>query len=199
MEGIITLWAATSGLPTWLIILNVAAFIIAAICFFNWATKASGITLLLAAIADWFVLGTPLAWFIAHWQVTVGAIAVYALVGVIWGVVRWFIYLNSADTKTTIKNAFSLYNTYYSNLKEGETKPSFKESNYYPFSFRKDSSMITTWIVFWPLSIIWTFFSEFITRLFDHVWNFFKWIGKSFAKVYANMAEKTVDNVLKDK
>jgi hypothetical protein len=160
-------------------------------CMIFRAELAAGIVLVLSVIANTFIaMGNPLIWITQNLDKTLEVIAAYLLIGVIWGIIHWFIYLNSKETKDTILEAHKNWQNY---VNDGTP---FKKSTYYPFSWNNDSSMITAWVLLWPFSILWTFFSELLTNTWNSIWRFAKWVGISFGNLYGKMAENTVDNVI---
>jgi hypothetical protein len=186
-------------MPLWLGILDVIVFFLSFVfLIFGGKFPAAVILGIAGLVTLLFYSSNPFALIVSNLDKIGEFIAIWLVLGLIWGPIRWMIYLNSSDTKAMILRAHARYKEHAS------SGQSFRDSFYYPFSFRKDSSMITTWIIFWPFSIIWLFFSHVLLNLGSTIWEFLKWeflkwAGTGFSNLYGNLAGTYVDKVLKDK
>ena len=191
------------GLPLWLLAIDTIAVIIMFILLLAGNRLGSLITLVAIACSYFFFSNNginPFAWAWEYPDKVFEGLGVYVLFGIVWGAARWYFYFHSDETAYVVKSAHDRWEDNANRLKAlGSTVAEFKDSSYYPFGWRQDSNRIATWIVFWPLSIVWYFLHTVIVNLWDHVWNFIKWVGQSFSGLYASIASSQVDRILKDK
>lgn len=91
---------------------------------------------------------------------------VYAGIGGVWSVFKWYLFLlKERDHVLLVTKQFG-------------TKAQRPESSY----ARNNKSKITGWISHWPLSIIGTFFGDFLLRLWNYVY-------KIFGNVYNSISD----------
>lgn len=178
-------------LPWWMYVVDFIAIITAVVAWgefksVNSAWQASTIVLLLAGVATLFLsTASPLEWISHNPSLFIGELVAYALIGIIWAIIHWWtIYLKSDYVESLIKSNYRLYRVH-------PDDSSFEKSFYYPFTFAKNSGMIISWAVFWPIHIIKTFFSEILYNIFD-------WIGKIFSSFFARLASARVNEVIQD-
>lgn len=106
----------------------------------------------------------------------------YFVVGFFWSVVRWVLFVNSSEQKAKIKIA-------HKNWQKDSSTKEFEESRYYPYSFRNDFERILGWVVFWPFSVISSFFGDFLN-------NIFRFIGRGFSGFFWSIAKNATKKVI---
>ncbi len=185
------------GLPWWVAGFDLIAAIIVLVMLVTNSRLGALILLVIASLATYFTVQfNPFQWIVEHPDVIVRDLLVYAVLGIIWGFVRWIFYINSQDLKNLVLSRHSSWASYAA--KDPSYKTAFKDSKFYPFGFKDDAPMIATWVVFWPFSMIWYFGSKILIEGWDYVWNWILWVGRSFSGIYASLASKKVDQILKD-
>ena len=177
-----------------LIAINIGAIVIMLWTTYYRARVATLILFILTVLVDAYCIPNMLQMIQNDpWKFVIG-IALYCLLGIIWSVLRWVIHLNTQEVKDLISSAYSRYTSQPTATRENV---SFKNSIYYPFSFSKDSALIISWAAFWPVSVVWTFLRHFIVNMGHWLWNVLEWVGHQFASVFAAIADRAVNKIIK--
>ena len=125
---------------------------------------------------------------IDNWKLIILYAFGYVAIGVLYSVYRWYRslvsnsyeikrYYNSLSSKTTSDG-----NLYYS---EKEAKRMVHEQ----FSPSRNVGMITSWIAYWPFSMV-SRFAKFITV------DLFNTVFKYFSNIYKRISESVVNNII---
>lgn len=140
---------------------------------------------LIAGQAIYANFSTMVSFVQNHPYEIIGGIFAYLIVGAIFSIAKWFLYLNSEDMQEYIKAK----KTYYDQL-----KPEARESigSFYAYlkgehsvSVSKNKSRITFWIAWWPPVLFWTLFSDLLVKVWNHIYNL-------LGGIYEKILEKTV-------
>lgn len=101
--------------------------------------------------------------------------ALYVFAGVMWSFVKWFFVSRGETAVNQQKENWKDYSIKYPTL----TKDEFLNSSYNNLNPKRGEARfrIHQWIVYWPLSIIGTFFGDIILRGIEN-------IQKSLSKIY---------------
>lgn len=105
----------------------------------------------------------------------------YAAAGVVWSVIHWWLWRGSERQRSRLARA-------YASWKGGEPDTSveaFRKSHSYPYGWNQDFPMILTWVLFWPLDIIFYLLGDFVFNLASA-------IGRKLAGIYSAIG-KSVD------
>jgi hypothetical protein len=116
----------------------------------------------------------------------VGVLA-YAGIGIVWSVIHWTLWRGSERQRRRLAVA-------YNGWKHGETDVSpeaFRTSVHYPYGWDQDFSMILTWVLFWPLDIIFYVLGDFIFNLASAV-------GRKIAGIYSAIGKGIDKSVIGD-
>jgi len=90
------------------------------------------------------------------WQTIAIAVAVYAVIGVVWSAFRWFKYVRSkAD----------YYRKSYGNMLEDSKLRELKRL----VDVADNKSKIVGWVAWWPWSMFWNILGDFFTFVYDQV------------------------------
>ena len=95
----------------------------------------------------------------------------YLLIGSIWSVVKWFFYLRKAKEK--YKNDID-----YFDIKK--------------YNVDRNKERILHWMIYWPLSSIWTLINDPIKKSFE-------FILSQFGGFYNKMSESILGDIIKEK
>lgn len=102
----------------------------------------------------------------------------YIVIGLVWSMIKWFFFLLDVRDQMTVQR------------KEHEGVPPRPVSSY----ASRNKGRITSWICHWPLSIIATFFGQFLSRfvrwlIMDVFGGVYNGIGNLVFKDYENSKE----------
>jgi hypothetical protein len=93
---------------------------------------------------------------------------IYVAIGAVWSLYRWF---------RRVRIIAQDYEKWYSrSLTEGQMREIQRETD--P---SRHKSLITTWIFYWPWSLLWNVFGDIITTVFE-----------SLQKAYANITKRSI-------
>jgi len=88
--------------------------------------------------------------------------AIYIGVGLAWSLAKWFFFVRDIREQ------------YLAFLEE---KKAGKKANWFhtdvPPKASRHKGEIISWIGYWPISIVWTLFDDFLTKVFRHVYDLF--------------------------
>lgn len=156
---------------------------------------------LIVYIAVLTVLGNmhPFSFIANNWLFCLIALGAYVAVGIVWGFVKWFFFLRKY--KEYVDHSFNQFveskNIPAEEIKSEKTKSSFSHyfANYQRHSrlseFKTDwdssilrvvprasdySSRISNWMMFWPISIIWSILDDLLINMWREIYNFFSGI-----------------------
>jgi len=119
-----------------------------------------------------------LTWVRAHPGQTAGLVVLYVVVGVLWALVKWRIYVY--DRRDSVRDD---YNGYYvqtydrDGIKKGEIQPGsptfeqFVESDRNPLAPSRHRERILRWMAWWPFSALSTLLSDFVARLWRRLYS----------------------------
>lgn len=94
-------------------------------------------------------------------QVIAAVIGVFVLAGLFWSVFKWFRYVN----KTT---------THYSDLYGNTLTDSQMRDLKSEISVSQHKAMVTSWIMFWPWSLLWALTGDFFNMLYEAMTNIYQ-------------------------
>ncbi len=137
----------------WMLLMALATVIIVFGCVLfdkpGWATLSLLIT---GGVANYFSDGAYWRLIQAHPSVSLIAVAIYIVVGVIWSFAKWYFFLLSSRDS-------------YKEEKEKEPSSWFVTSYKIPEA-RDHKERILTWMTYWPISMIITLVDEPLRRAF---------------------------------
>ena len=90
------------------------------------------------------------------WQTIVIAIAIYAIVGIIWSAFRWFKYVKSHAEE---------YRKIYGNTLKEDRMRELKRM----VDVTDNKSKIVGWVAWWPWSMFWNLLGDFFTFVYEQV------------------------------
>lgn len=155
------------GLLFWIAVAIVAAL---SIIFVekqkNWSTF---ITLVLFAVAlEWFSNVKPITWVFHHPMKLLVYIGVYAIIGAVWSVIKWWLYTLDARDRYTKSRVEYMQQNNLAEMGEIDVKRFVKlyKLEKFPPMPHNEAMRISVWIAYWPLSGLWTLINDPIRRLF---------------------------------
>lgn len=93
------------------------------------------------------------------WRAVAIGVGVYAFVGILWSIFRWFKFVKSAANEYRSKKAGS-----ENSLTEGQLADLRRE-----ISVSNNKSRITAWIAYWPWSLVWNITGDFFTMIYENL------------------------------
>ena len=135
---------------------------------FGFTTLAFVITV---ALLLWLGHAHPIDWALAHRNEIILAVVAYFVVGIVWGIVKWFFHLMSIRDKLV---EYRRNNNIKSEGLSVEQISDFKSLNRLyedipPKAF-KSKHRILFWMAYWPFSMPWTLVNEPVKRFFSFVY-----------------------------
>lgn len=106
----------------------------------------------------------------------------YAAVGVVWSVIHWWLWRGSERQRRRLSADYEQWKRWL----KPEERPSadaFRASSSYPYGWDKDFPMILTWVLFWPLDIVFYLLGDFI-------FNFASAVGRKIAGIYSAIGKQ---------
>ena len=135
-----------------------------------------------------------------------GAIAGYLITGVLWSFGKWWFFVKDRRNKyEEVKARFlekrgSKEAVIPHELKAEWTKYLLEgrdSHQRYTYAFatapsaREHKSRITTWMAFWPWSLVWTLINDPLRKLFEHIYQHIQRLYQSIAdRLYAGVEEE---------
>jgi hypothetical protein len=188
MIAAVATWFCTTfalwSLMWWLITIGFLCFVFRAIDHEDIIT--SSICIFFYLIILNFVSGVPILGFIANhpnWTVLIGI--GYIVLGIIWSFFKWYWFARKNKNEFLGKkirflklkgwgdaNEKSLIPKKFQN--EWEKYAGYGDCYIKPLKVMDYKSKITGWIAYWPFSLIWAFFADFIKDLFGNIVELFK-------------------------
>ncbi len=138
------------------------------------------------ALAWALIVTTVILWLgginlpVLVWQNPMNAFAGvvgYAAVGVVWSVIHWTLWRGSERQRARLTRKHEMWKTYLK-PEQTSTAEAFRASSDYPYGWNYDFPMILTWVLFWPLDIIFYVLGDFIFNLASA-------IGRKLAGIYS--------------
>jgi energy-coupling factor transporter transmembrane protein EcfT len=147
----------------------------------GWAT----LTLIVTGSLGYFVFGgqrLPLKQVVVHPWYALGWIGIYFVLGVVWGLFKWFVYVHkrlglyreardlflkdSGAAELTPLLAVSLMKDLASRYAYGEPISAA------PPRASQHKGDIIRWMSYWPFSVIGTVLNDFVRKAWNHIYNF---------------------------
>ena len=150
------------------------------------------------ALAWALIVTTAILWLggvnlpVLVWQNPMSAfvgVVGYAVAGVVWSVIHWWLWRGSERQRTRLSSAFERWKGRSGNL--GLSANMFRASAEYPYGWNQDFPMILTWVLFWPLDIIFYVLGDFI-------FNFASAVGRKLAGIYSAIGKGIDRSVIGD-
>ncbi len=192
---------AILGITWWILVLSSIAFgVLVAI-----TSSEKPISALLFFIASWsaitFLIGiNPFVYLAANAGSIFAWLGVYLLIGVAYAYAKWtWIYLPSAYVQRTIVRKFEEFKSHwartFSDTKTNdELIEEFAKSSHYPFGLKQDKWKISTWVLWWPLNLLWSLLDDVVVN----VWNWSaSFLSGSFASIAKSQVKKTINKTPK--
>ena len=170
----------------------------------------TGVLLLVAAYLGLvFLTDHNIVWNLWSWMVvSYNQLLLYALayvaIGVLWSILKWKLFIRMLVRNVKLKfNDFNLYKehnpeskidfaTYYSERYRNSYDHLPSSIRVEEISMSQYKLMITNWIAFWWMSLIQTFFGEWLK-------DFFTWVYNLFGKLYISMLKSELASLNFDK
>lgn len=111
----------------------------------------------------------------------------YGLVGIVWSVIHWWLWRGSERQRKRLAAAYDDWKPRMANA--GEGLDDFRQSSFYPYGWNADFPMILTWVLFWPLDIIFYVLGDFI-------FNFASAVGRKIAGIYSAIGKGIDQSVI---
>jgi hypothetical protein len=133
-----------------------------------------------------------------HWVTdnegkTMGLIVSYFVIGTVWGIIKWFLYVNRELEKHNEKKTVWLQ---HQGLKAIETpeqalrfKETFEHGYQLPPQAGSHKSDIMMWMTYWPFSGLWTLINDPVRRVFRTIYT---QIAESLQSISNRMFKKAV-------
>jgi len=196
------------GFWWWLLVCLASVFIFWALeeNTFGGATFAFLATLTLMTVFG----GSEIVNFVLTGWNFLGVLLIYLALGVVWGFIKWYLFVTSQldkynemkanwletkgveDTNVVpddLKDQWKAYLYNYSDFVI-RTKSGDKVVNVEPRA-SKHTGRITAWMMYWPWSLIWTFFADIVKRVFLRIQ---KWCSKLMDSVSRFVFKKVQDD-----
>lgn len=183
--------------PFVLFFLIIPALLIIPLVDYNRGGTALGIILITAVLTTLFSDFNVFSWIVHNGYTLIGYLAIYLVLGVLYGFVRWYFYLlkrrdEYGKLREVELNSWLRSQNRYQDISSPAAATEFKEylfgrnssyRNDYPPHPRNHKARITTWMAYWPFSALWTFTHEPAARLFN-------WIRERTMSIYTRMSRK---------
>jgi hypothetical protein len=115
--------------------------------------------------------------FVLNWKLFVACFLAYGIAGGVWSVFRWFRYCRHV----VLENPYDQAAQY---KQEAYTPEQYYASK---LKSRDHKSQLTSWIVFWPWSLVWNFTGDFFTGIYE-----------SLANVYEKVSQSVIRSAIKN-
>jgi hypothetical protein len=129
------------------------------------------IILALIGIAYW----KPLMSLALDWRGIVACIIGYVVIGMAWSVYRWFRY---------VKVKIDKYKDEYPDAPVDGGRYTHYDTLENSVEVSNNKARITSWIIYWPWSLIWNITGDFFTMVYE-----------SMTSIYTNISKKYLDNL----
>jgi hypothetical protein len=138
------------------------------------------------ALAWALIITTVILWLgginlpVLVWQNPMNAfvgVLAYAGIGIVWSVIHWTLWRGSERQRERLSKAHASWKKFL-RPENADTVEAFRASGDYPYGWDKDFAMILTWVLFWPLDIIFYVLGDFI-------FNLALAIGRKLAGIYS--------------
>jgi len=173
-------WAFIALVPLGIISIILAGYQKPFFAMFSLALGAGAILTLSGDIWD------TVAWLTANWLIIGAGIVAYFVVGFLYTyLLRWQMHVNSDTQKELVAYRWKEYKR----GKVGVTLEDFEKSSSYPYGFRHDFPIISTWILWWPVDLAWILCHDFLEYAFTQ-------IGQKVAVLFAASAKNSVRKTL---
>lgn len=160
----------------------------------GWAT-----TTMLATIVVMHMFGfvNVFGTITSHYQTFLIGVPIYIAVGVIWSFVKWIVFVyNRKEEYERAKEAYFERNPNHEHCDWVEYVKNSRQNNYALNNITKPpqasqyKSKITTWMFYWPWSMLSTLFSDFIRRLYTFIYSRIKEVYQKISdKIYSDISE----------
>lgn len=149
----------------------------------------SGIIVILVTAVSLQLLGSVdiLGWLKENLATIAICAVVYLPIGTAWAFFKW--YMKLIDKRQELSEKKDAYMSRYKNSPDKEWNDiwtSHVKSHMPKSEYHKSS--ITTWIGYWPISMIWTLLDDFVTKLIKTIYN-------SISGIFNRMSENMFKNV----
>lgn len=183
--------------PFVLFFLILPALLIIPLVDYNRGGSALGVILITAVLVTLFSDFNVFSWIVHNGYTLLGYVAIYLVLGVLYGFIRWYFYLlNRRDEYGKLRevelNRWLSSQNRYADISSPAAAAEFKDyifsrnssyRNDYPPHPRNHKARITTWMAYWPFSALWTFTHEPLYRLYN-------WIRERTMSIYTRMSRK---------
>lgn len=162
----------------WAILWTVMAVLLISIAVESELGWGALIILCASVLTPWLLgFGGPIQWSAANPGQLVGLAVLYAVVGILWSLIKWRIYVYHHSTK-----ALEQYNQYYSTRENyanipGDTEVSsstyndFLNSDSNPLHPSRHKDRILLWMAWWPFSVLSTFLRDFVSGVWRGIYS----------------------------
>lgn len=166
------------GITVWEWSILIIAYIITTACVENEKGFWAFVTLLIATVIVVFPTDEH-AFRLLHFAlVHPGKIALfivgYFLIGTLWGVIKWFLYVtHQFEIYNEVKQHFLRYHGGGGSELTPALALEFRNANYNLIAIpqvRDHKRNIYLWVTYWPFSSLWTFINDPIRRLFHFIY-----------------------------
>lgn len=192
----------------WFWLLLLLSFIVLVLCV-EWEAPFKAFGAILVTVGLLVLFGTldPFDWIANHPGQVIGSIVGYFLLGTVWSLVKWWMYVGQRkeyyeDIKIEwlkekgIKESVvpeELRDDWVKYLKNKSWRRSFEDYTWIPPQALQYKSKIMIWMAYWPWSMFWSLFDDVIRKIFSTIYaklaNTFQRIS---VKVYGNVARDFV-------
>ncbi len=113
------------------------------------------------------------------------ALLAYLVVGAVWSIAKWYFYLHRRREVYNDKR-FRILRDYrvdkVSDLQQRDKESVVRQLRDYAAQpkARENKQRIIVWMAYWPWSLVWTFFSDFVRRLCHHI---YEWLHRLYQAI----------------
>lgn len=179
----------------WFLIVIIGCFVIWSIEKDSWGGATA--STLIGAMLLWYFSGmpNPFPLLYDHWQTYVAFVVLYIVIGAVWGVAKWWFFLqNAADEYEARRGPLQAeWNGFSEDRKSRQPYVAWLQTYYgFPPSIAKHKGDFTTWMVWWPFSAIWTLLNDPLKRLYRAI---YQYLAKMLSDMSTAVFKKRFDEL----
>jgi hypothetical protein len=132
-----------------------------------------GILAVTIALLCWLAGFNIFKWVIANPATILEGIAIYLVVGVFWGMARWWFFLKHLQTKLIeYRSKYDITRPLSpDSIREFYSKIGMPRHDRIPPLVSEFKKKIVFWMIYWPFSAPWTLINEPVKRFFNMAYN----------------------------
>ncbi len=176
------------------IVLCIFEFILLSVCFVAEKPGFATLSLIVTCAAFQWWYDIPILQTVRlNPPLAIGLIIVYVVVGVLWSFVRWWIHLHREKDRylADVSTWRECKRLPPGDLVPDELKSEWRDSGVarkwrgkLPPLASDSKTLITSWIMYWPISIVWTLLDEPVRRLAVFAYNY---VQETYTRIAASV------------